>query len=346
MDAIMRPLEQAYPNSNRSRGARVTPLNEQFFGGLQLTLWILLGAVGCVLLVACANVANLLLARASARQAELAVRSALGAGRIRLLRQLLTEAVVLGAAGAVAGLAIAYLATRALVALQPADLPRLEEVGVNAGVVAFTFAIALATSLAFGILPALQFSGKRLPDALRESARGSASGGGGHMRAALVVAEMALAVVLLVGAGLLIRSFIHLTRVDPGFRAEQALSFRVTLQGEKYRQDGPTRIRVAEFEERLRALPGVSTVAATSVLPLSGRGAMLGFAVEGAPPPPPNVNPEIAVASATPDYFRAIGAPLRRGRQFSAQDHTQAPGVAIINEAAVRRWFADQDPIG
>ena len=137
-----------------------------------------------------------------------------------------------------------------------------------------------------------------------------------------------------------------MTRVNPGFRAEQALSFRVTLQGEKYRQDGPTRIRVAEFEERLGALPGVTTVAATSVLPLSGRGAMLGFAVEGAPPPPPNVNPEIAVASATPDYFRAIGAPLRRGRPFTDQDHTEAPRVAIVNEAAVRRWFPDQDPIG
>ena len=339
-------LQAAFRETNDTLTFNALALNDVLLGDVRRPLLVLLGAVGFVLLVACANVANLLLARASARQAELAVRSALGAGRMRLLRQLLTEAVVLGAAGAVAGLAIAYIATRALVAMQPADLPRLQDVGVNAAVVSFTLAIALATSLAFGILPALQFSGKRLPGALRESARGGASGGGGHMRAALVVAEMALAVVLLVGAGLLVRSFIHLTRVDPGFRAEQALSFRVTLQGEKYRQDGPTRIRVAEFEERLRALPGVSTVAATSVLPLSGRGAMVGFAVEGAPPPPPNVNPEIALASVTPDYFRAIGAPIRRGRQFSEQDQTQAPGVAIVNEAAVRRWFADQDPIG
>ncbi len=165
------------------------------------------------------------------------------------------------------------------------------------------------------------------------------------MRSALVVAEMALAVVLLIGAGLLIRSFIQLTRVDPGFRAEQALSFRVTLQSEKYKEDAATRIRVAEFEERLRALPGVTAVAATSVLPLSGRGSMLGFAVEGVPPLP-NVNPEIAVASTTPDYFRAIGAPLRSGRPFTDQDHTDAPRVAIINEAAVRRWFARQDPLG
>ena len=197
--------------------------------------------------------------------AELAVRAALGAGRVRLLRQLLTEAVVLGVAGAAVGLVIADVATRVLVAAQPADIPRLEEVGVNGAVVAVTFAMALATSLAFGILPALQLSGNRLPSALRDSARGSASGGGSRMRSALVVAEMALAVVLLIGAGLLIRSFIQLTRVDPGFRAEQALSFRVTLQSEQYKEDAATRIRVAEFEERLRTLPGVTAVAATSV---------------------------------------------------------------------------------
>jgi putative ABC transport system permease protein len=339
-------LQQQFRQTNDTLTFNARPLEDVVLGDVRRPLFVLLGAVGFVLLVACANVANLLLARASARQAELAVRCALGAGRVRLLRQLLTEAIVLGLAGAVAGLAIAYLATRALVAVQPAGIPRLEEVGVNAGVVWFTFAIALATSLAFGVLPALQFSGKRLPNALRESTRGGASGGGQHMRAALVVAEMALAVVLLIGAGLLIRSFIKLTRVDPGFRAEQALSFRVTLQGQKYREDGPTRLRVAEFEERLRALPGVTTVGATSVLPLSGRGSMVGFAVEGAPPPPPTVNPEIAVVSATPDYFRAIGAPLRRGRQFTDQDHTQAPRVAIVNDAAVRRWLADRDPIG
>ncbi len=320
--------------------------SDVMLGDVRRPLLVLLGAVGFVLFVACANVANLLLARASARQAELAVRSALGAGRIRLVRQLLTEAVVLGAAGATLGLAIAYVATRALVAMQPADLPRLDEVSVNGFVVSVTFAIAIVTSLAFGVLPALQFSGRRLPGALRQSTRGAAGGGGQRVRAVLVVAEMAVAVVLLVGAGLLIRSFVQLTSVDPGFRPDQALSFRVALQSAKYREDAPTRLRVAEFEERLRALPGVTCVATTSVLPLSGRGAMVGFAVEGAPPPPPNVNAEIAMASVTPDYFRAIGAAVRRGRPFSDQDHADAPRVAILNEAAVRRWFDGQDPLG
>ena len=261
-------LQVAFRETNDTLTFNAMPLTDVIVGDVRTPLLVLLGAVGFVLLVACANVANLLLARASARQAELAVRSALGAGRVRLLRQLLTEAVVLGAAGAVLGLAIAFVATRALVAAQPADIPRLQDVGVNGAVVIVTFAIAFATSIAFGMLPALQLTGARLPSALRESTRGGASIGGQWMRSALVVAEMALAVVLLIGAGLLIRSFIQLTRVDPGFRAEQALSFRVVLQGERYTQDEPTRIRVAEFEQNLQRLPGVSMVGATSVLPL------------------------------------------------------------------------------
>lgn len=339
-------LQVTFRETNDTLTFNAMPLADVIVGDVRTPLLVLLGAVGFVLLVACANVANLLLARASARQAELAVRSALGAGRVRLLRQLLTEALVLGAAGAALGLAIAFVATRALVAAQPAGIPRLADVGVNGAVVLVTFAIAIATSVGFGMLPALQLTGARLPTALRESTRGGGSVGGQWMRSALVVAEMALAVVLLIGAGLLIRSFVQLTRVDPGFRAEQALSFRVVLQGERYAQDEPTRLRVAEFEQRLRGLPGVSAVGATSLLPLSGRGAMVGFAVEGAPPPPPNVNPEIALASTTPDYLRAIGATFRQGRHFSARDDTAAPRVAIVNEAAVRRWFPGQNPIG
>jgi predicted permease len=338
-------LQAAFRGTNDTLTFNATTLSEVIVGDVRKPLLVLLGAVGFVLLVACTNVANLLLARASARRSELAVRSALGAARTRLVRQLLTEAIVLGGVGAIAGLAIAYVATRALIAAQPADIPRLGDVGLNGTVVAFTFAVGLATSVLFGILPALQFSGNRLPTALRESTR-SGTGGGQRMRSALVVLEMALAVVLLIGAGLLIRSFMHMTRVDPGFRPEEALSFRVTLQGEKYREDAPTRMRVAEFEERLGKLPGVTSVAAASLLPLSGRGAMVGFAVVGAPPPPPNVNAEIAMASITPDYFRAIGTPLRRGRLFTLQDRPDAPRVVIINEAAVRRWFADRDPIG
>ena len=338
-------LQSAFRETNEALTFNATPLSEAIVGNVRTPLLVLFGAVGFVLLVACANVANLILARSSARETELAVRAALGAGRGRLFRQLLTEAVLLGTGGAVLGLAIAFAATRALMAAQPAAIPRLEDIGVDRAVVVFTFAIAIATSLAFGTLPALQIGGARVQSALRETRRGGGIGGQ-RMRSALVVAEIALAVVLLTGAGLLIRSFIQLTRVDPGFRADQALSFRVVLQGQRYENDEPARSRVAEFEQRLGGLPGVTAVGSTSVLPLSGRGSMVGFAVAGAPPPPPNVNAEIALASITPDYLRAIGATLRQGRHLSAQDATGAPLVAVVNEAAVRRWFPGQNPVG
>jgi predicted permease len=339
-------LQAAFPGTNAQQTFDARSLKQVMVGDVRTPLLVLLGAVALVLLVACANVANLLLARASARRAELAVRSALGAGRTRLVRQLLAESALLGGAGAVAGLCLAYGATRALVAAQPGDIPRLEEIGLNSTVVWLTLGLGLVSGLVFGILPALHFSGKGLPDALRESSRSGAGAAGHRMRAGLVVAEMALAVVLLIGAGLLIRSFGRMVAFDPGFRPEQALSLRVVLQSDKYKEDGPARMRVAQFEERLGALPGVTEVAATSVLPLSGRGALVGFAIEGAPPPPPDVNAEIALASATPGFFRAIGAPLLRGRALRPQDHETAPRVAIANAAAVRQWFPDQDPIG
>jgi putative ABC transport system permease protein len=313
---------------------------------VQKPLLLLLGAVGFVLLVACANVANLLLARASARQQEIAVRAALGAGRGRLVRQLVTEATVLGAIGGALGLLVAYLGTAALVAARPADIPRLDDVGLNGPVVLFTLAISLLTGLVFGLAPALQATGRALTDALRQGARGGgATASENRVRSALVVAEMALAVVLLTGAGLLIRSFVAMTEVKTGFSAEQAISFRIALQGPAYQKAEIVRARVGELETRIGALPGIQDVGISTVLPLSGRGSMLGFAVEGAPPPPPNVNPEIAVASVSPTYFRAIGTPLQAGREFTAQDTAGTLLVAMINQAAVARWFADSSPL-
>jgi predicted permease len=324
-----------------------TPLRTMIVGDVQRPLLVLLGAVGFVLLVACANVANLLLARGSARQGELAVRSALGAGRPRLVRQLITEAMVLGVAGGLAGLLLAYLSTRALIAARPADLPRLDEIGLDGTVALVTLGASLLTGLVFGMVPALQATNDHLLKGLQESSR---SGGGGRrthrLRSALVVAEMALAVILLTGSGLLIRSFIELTRVNPGFQPDGALAVRVTLQGERYTNGDQVRSRVSEIEEKLRALPGVTAAGAGSILPLGGLGALLDFAVQGAPPPPPNVNAEIAVASVTPEYFRAIGTTLRRGRLFTNLDHAKSPPVALLNEAAARRWFPDDDPIG
>ncbi|HJR61827.1 MAG TPA: ABC transporter permease [Vicinamibacterales bacterium] len=340
-------LQRDFPDTNDGLTFTSASLRARIIGDVQRPLLVLLGAVGLVLLIACANVANLLMARASVREGELAVRVAMGAGRGRLLRQLLTEAVVLGLAGGALGLLIAHWSTRALVAAQPADIPRLEEVGVNGPVALFTLAVALVTGLVFGLLPALQATGGRLQRALREGGRGAGPGRTAHrVRAGLVVAEMALSVVLLTGAGLLIRSFVELTRVNPGFKAEQAMAFRIALQGDEYAKGQQIRDRVNQFEMRLRALPGVTSVAATTVLPLSGQGGLIDFQVVGAPPPPANVNREIGIASITPEYFTAIGTPLRRGRGFTTHDHDKAPAVAIVNEAAVRRWFKDSDPLG
>jgi putative ABC transport system permease protein len=321
------------------------PLTETIVGNVRQPLLVLLGAVGFVLLVACANVANLLLARASSRNDELAVRVALGAGRGRLVRQLVTEAIVLGIVGGILGLGVAYLGTTALVAARPADIPRLDAITVNGQVVIVTLGISLLTGLIFGIAPALQATGRLLKGATRSGRRTGATTSEHRMRSGLVIAEMALAVVLLIGAGLLIRSFAAMTHVSPGFRAEQAMTFRVSLQGNAYQTGVQLRARATEIEDQLRQLPGVTAVGLSTVLPLSGRGSLVGFAVDGAPPPPANINAEIALASVSPGYFTAIGAGLQRGRTFTAQDTAESPRVAMINEAGARQWFNGEDPI-
>ena len=301
-------LQTTFRNTNDGLTFTSTPLREMIVGDVQRPLLVLLGAVGFVLLVACANVANLLLARGSARHGELAVRAALGAGRARLVRQLITEAVVLAMFGGILGLMLAYWGTGALIAARPADLPRLDQIGLDATVVMFTLGAAIFTGLIFGMVPALQATNEHLLRGLQESGRAGGGGRRAHrMRSALVVAEMALAVILLTGSGLLIRSFIELTRVNPGFQPEGAMAIRVTFQGELYKGGEQIRNRVSEIDDRLRGLPGVTAVAVGTVLPLGGLGALLDFAVDGAPPPPPDVNQEIAVANVSPEYFRAIG---------------------------------------
>ncbi len=335
-------LQVAFPRGNEGRTFDAVPLADTIIGAVRQPLLILLATVGVVLLVACANVANLLLARASARQGELAVRAALGGGRGRLVRQLLTEASVLGLAGGVGGLAIAYWSTRALVVVQPAGMPRLDEVDLNGTVLLFALAVTLVTSLVFGTVPALKATRGGLIRALREDARG---GGGGHRtRATLVVAEVALTVALLMGAGLLIRSFVEMTRVNFGFQSEQVMAFRL-MQGSN--AVGPESVnRVNELLVSLGTLPGISSVGATTELPLSGPTSIYGFDVVDAPPPPADVNREIHFASVTPGYFQTIGTPLRSGRFFTDRDNAPAPHVALVNEAAVRLWFPGEDPVG
>jgi putative ABC transport system permease protein len=345
MRRIATSLQATFPATNEGLSMNAIAAHELIVGDVRRPLLILLGAVGFVLLVACTNLAHLMLARASTRQTELAVRAALGAGRGRLVRQLLTEATVLGLLGGVAGLVLAYLATETLVAARPADIPRLDEITVDGTVVLFTLGLALVAGLAFGVLPALQASGHRIWRGLRGDARtGGADRQTQRVRAALVVAEVALAVVLLTGAGLLVRSFLALTRVDPAFVADRAMAFRITLFGRGY--DTATVLRrVTSFEASLGALPGVTAVAATSVLPMRGPGPRRAFSVEGVTPPA-NVNPEIGVLSVTPGYFQAIGASLLRGRSFTEGDGPNTPAVAIINSAGARRWFAEGSVIG
>jgi putative ABC transport system permease protein len=340
-------LQERFPRTNARLTFAGVPLAELIVGDVRTPLLMLLGAVGFVLLVACANVANLLLARATARRQEMALRAALGASRGRLMRQLVTESAVLGLVGAAVGLGLAWAGTRALVAAQPADIPRLEEVGVDTTVVGFALLVSLVTSVVFGLLPAFHATGRSLTQTWREGDRSGGAGRAGHrMRAVLVVAEMALAVMLLIGAGLLIRSFAAMTRVPNGFQPDRLLTFRTALQGPAYADGAAIRQRAPEMEERLRRLPGVTGVALATLLPLSGRGSVIDFAVEGAPPPPADVNREIATASVTAGYFDVIGAPLVHGRSFTNADVDGAPLVAVVNEAAVRRWFDGQDPIG
>lgn len=342
---VSNQLSADFPSTNGRLSMGVRSARDAIIGDVRRPLFVLLGAVGFVLLVACANVANLLLARASARQSELSVRAALGAGRARLVRQMLTESMVLGALGGAAGLALAWAGTRALVRAQPADIPRLEAVGVDGTVVLVTLAVALLTGVLFGMLPALQATRPELSRTIREGSRGL-SGAGQRVRSGLIVVEMALAVVLLVGAGLLIRSFVELTRVDPGFQPERSVAFRISMDESGYAGGQQIRDFVATLLDRVNAMPGVSSAGGTGILPLQGQSSILNFAVEGALPPPDDVNAEIGVSGATPGYFETIGARMVRGRAFDGRDRQDAPPVAVINQAAAEFWFPGEDPIG
>ena len=309
-------------------------------------LVVLLGAVAFVLLIACANVANLLLARAAARQKEMAIRGALGASRARVVRLLLTESVVLAVLGGAVGLLLAIWSLDLLVSLKPANLPRLAEIGINRTVFIFTFAISVVTGIVFGLVPALQASKPDLNEGLKESGRGATGSPRRHqVRALLVVSEVALSLVLLVGAGLMIRSFARLLAVDPGFKADHVLTAFVSLPVSKY----PKREEQAAFFERLierlRNLPGVSSAGVVTDIPLFG-GSSTGFEIDGRPAPLPGQRPLTDYRMISPDYFTAMGMRLVKGRAFSRHDTEDAPGVVIINETMAARFFPGEEPIG
>jgi putative ABC transport system permease protein len=348
MTGIASNLEAQYPTSNANKSVVVVPLQELLVGDMRQTLFVLLGAVGLVLLIACANVANLLLARSTSREREMVVRAAVGAGRGRLIRQLLTESVVLGIVAGLAGMWLARLGVLALVAMAPPDLPRLDEIRVDAIVLAFALAIALAASIVFGLAPALQASRVQLVDGLRQGGKGSSPGGrGGWARSAFVVAEVALAVVLVFGAGLLGRSLVALASVHMGFAPERLLVLRTTVPISSF-QDAP---RASAFYRDLltdlRGQPGVTAISAVTTLPTAIR-SNGGYWLEGGPGPDQTGvrAPQALFTVVTPDYFRTLRVPLKSGRDFNDGDRMDATFVAIINESLARQSFSGQDPIG
>lgn len=338
-------LAKAYPDANEGLGGTVRPLQESLVGSSRSALYLLLGAVGLVLLIACVNVANLLLAKAAARGPEFAVRQALGASRGRLLRQLVTESVLLGALGGVAGVALASLSLDSLIALQPGGVPRLAEVRIDSTVMLFAAVLAMGTGLVCGVLPGL--AARRAPaPALREGGRGFVSGRSSRVRGGLVVGQMALAMMLLAGAGLLLRSFARLQDVDPGFKVGDALTFRISLPAEAYKDES---LRVAFFDrltERLKALPGVQSAAATLALPLTGTQINISFEVRDRPPLPPAQQPAMEMRSVTAGYFQAMGIPIIRGRGIEAVDRPESPQAVVITQSAAKKYFANEDPIG
>jgi putative ABC transport system permease protein len=339
-------LEAAYPEYNVGFGATVRPMREVVVGEARVPLLVLLGAVGLVLLIACANVANLLLARAAGRGGEFSVRAALGACKARLVRHLLTESVMLGALGGALGLLVAVVGIRALLALGPEGIPRLDEVGVDGTVLAFTAAAALLTGILFGLAPALQVARANLASSIREGGRGAPGGRGNRLRSGLVIGQTALAVVLLVGAGLLLGSFARMVQVDPGFHSDGVLTFPLSLPQTGYPEDAQVRDFYGRFLERLETVPGVRS--ADAVVPglASSQRFSLSFTVDGREPLPPGESQSLQTRVATAGYFSTVGIPVRRGRAFTEWDREDTPGVLVLNEAAVRSYFPHEDPLG
>ncbi len=347
LNTVSARLQQEYPDANKGIGARAVPMHEELVGDVRPALLILLGVVGFVLLIACANVANLLLARSIARQRELSLRTALGASRSRIVRQLMTESLLLGLIGGAVGLFLAYWGVHLLVAFSPTDLPRVKEVSVDGQALFWTISLSLLAGVLAGLAPALQTSRPDPGEVLKEGGRG-VNGGVRHqrMRGLLVVAEVALTLLLLTGAGLLLKSFMRLQNVDPGFDASNVLTMRVALPSYRYSGEEKFARFGAELLERVRNVPGVDVAAMTTALPLSQIESAMSFRVDGKPGPPPGSEPIANWRSVSPDYFRALGVPLLRGRAFTEQEGKDAPGVVIINESLARSAFPGEEALG
>ena len=347
MATIARGIEQRDPKHNAGWGVRTRLLHDEIVGDVRKPLLVLLGAVGFVMLIACANVASLTLGRTAAREGELAVRAAMGAERGRITRQILTESMALSLVGGVAGLALALAGTRALVALAPADIPRLDAVRVDGTVLAFALVITALAGALFGIVPALQAASADLHARLRAGSRtGGARTRSSRARRVLVVSEVSLAIVLLAGAGLLIRSFARLRDVDPGFRTDGVSTFTVTLSPVKYPREDQQLAFSRALLERVRQLPGVQVAGITFGLPLSTTAFRLTFEIPGRAPASATDEPRAQFRVASPDYFRTLGIPLLRGRSFDDRDRAGSVPVALISQETARRYWPGESPIG
>jgi putative ABC transport system permease protein len=328
-------------------GATLYKFHDQVVGGMRTALVILLGAVALVLLIACANLTTMLLARAGAREREFAIRVALGAGPARLLRQMLTESVLLAVIGGFAGTLLAVLGLDLLRAIGSHTVPRIAEANLDLRVLLVTLAASVVTGILFGLVPAIASAKPELTEALKEGGRGSTTGSRrNRVRNALVISEVALALVLLVGASLLLKSFVRLQNVDPGFDPRNVLTLEVSLPVAKYPRGKPVSDFYAETIRRVQALPGAEAAALTSILPLSGTNSDSSFAIEGRDPVQEKVYPDEEIRSVTENYFKALRVPLVQGRFFDARDNADAPKVAIINQAFARKWFPNQDTVG
>jgi predicted permease len=344
MTIIARRLGELY--DNRDAGIKLVPLRQEIVGKTQPLLLVLLGAVGFVLLIACVNVANLLLARAAAREREIAIRAALGAGRMRLVRQMLTECLVIAGMGGVLGLLLGIWGVDALVALSSDKLPRVQMIGVDARMFAFTLAATVLTALLFGLTPALHASRASLSNSLKEGGRGSTTGlSSGRIRNVLVMAELALALVLLAGGGLLMRTFVNLERVNPGFDPHNVMTMSLDLPDARYPNAKSAISFYRQLLERLEQQPGVRAAGVTSDLPWSGYDENTGFELEGRSQAENDKN-HARYHFASPNYFRAAGIPLVSGRFFSDRDNQDAPPVMLINQSLARLYWRDQDPVG
>ena len=345
LETIAGRLEQQYPDTNSHRGVFIESALESLVADVRLALLVILGAVGCVLLIACANVANLLLARATSRHKEMAIRAALGASRLRVLRQLLTESILLSIAGGSFGLLLALWGTTLLVSIIGDDLPRSADIGIDGRVLGFTLLVSLLTGVVFGLVPALHSSKTDLTESLKEGGRGSTEGSRRNtMRGALVIIEVAIAVVLLAGAGLLIQSLLRLQHVNPGFNPKNVLSFSLGLPEVKY----STQKQIDFFNEivaRIESLPGVQAASAVLPLPLASDRIRITFETEGRSIPRSEL-PASEYRAVALNYFRTMGIPLLKGRDFDERDTRKATPVIVVNEDFAQRYFPGEDPIG